>query len=1091
MVRVYYSTDWRTNTRLAVEQACSGPEGSRTILIVPEQNSFDAEWALCEAGGDTVCRRAEVLSFTRLAERVFSVTGGAALPSLDKSGRMIAMAGALELMRPRLRLYGTHISKPEFLEELLRVVDEFHACGLEAAAVREAREALSEPLSEKLEELCLILELYDSVCANAAQDPAARLDRLRDALWESDYAKGLHVVVDGFTDFTAQELAVLEALAAKAADLTVWLCCDSLHGGQSVFAVPRATARSLRELAKRAEQPFRDAARLTDPRPGPMEHLSHSLFDPRAEAWQEETDRVALLPAADASEECGLAIGRIQALIRNGVRWREIGIAYTDAGSFEPLLETLLDRFHIPAFFSGDRDLMRYGVIRAVVYALEAAACGMEAETVCEYLHSGCAPLSIDEADRLENYAFVWDLRGSRWDAPFDKNPSGPTLELQTREALEEMLAPLNRAREAAVVPLLRLRDALRSAPDTAAQIKALEAFLTGIGLERTIAEQAKTMALNGERQKAQALTQLYERLLSVMEQIYGVLGTGTRSPEEFCRFFRAALTQGAVGTIPATLDCVRVGQLTAMRGAKLSHLIVLGASDGLLPAWQAGSGLISDAERRRMKAAGLPTAPDGEERIDRELLTAYTVLTSSTETLTVSCDREAPSYLFTRLAALFPERKDPRALPLPDDEAGAAALLAGRGESGREALDALPSLRTAVRALEERAAYEPGRLDRPTVEALYGASLSLSASKVDKLAACKYGYFLQYGLNLRERKQAAVDPAMYGTLVHYVLEHTVEDVEREGGFAAVAEERVLALARGWYDRFVNEILGGLASYTNRGSYLMERSFGEVEQVVRDLTRELSQSRFIPTWFEQEFKDKTAIPVTGNLAVGTLMGVVDRVDLYTTPGGKTYLRVVDYKTGRKDFDYTDVLSGMGLQMLIYLFALTREAARYYGRDLEPAGVLYFPARWDVETTKGRLDPEEAEKQRRKKLRRKGLLLDVEEVLQAMEPGSDPVYLPYKVSKKTGERSGDLADERQLDLVEGHVRHTLGALADSVWEGTIAPDPYWRGEEHNACRWCPYRSVCRVDSGELPLRRLRSVSRSEFWEALEKEAKDRG
>ena len=155
MLTIYYSSDWRTNARLAVEQICSMPEDARAILLVPEQNSFDAEWALSEAGGDTISRRAEVLSFTRLAARVFSVTGGAALPTLDKSGRMIAMAGALELLRPRLRLYGAHISKPEFLEELLRVVDEFHGCGLDAAAVREAREALSEPLSEKLEELCL------------------------------------------------------------------------------------------------------------------------------------------------------------------------------------------------------------------------------------------------------------------------------------------------------------------------------------------------------------------------------------------------------------------------------------------------------------------------------------------------------------------------------------------------------------------------------------------------------------------------------------------------------------------------------------------------------------------------------------------------------------------------------------------------------------------------------------------------------------------------------------------------------------------------------------------------------------------------
>ena len=143
MLMLQYSPDWKANSRRAIEELCALAQGSRGVLITPEQNSFDAEWALCEAGGDQISRRAEVLSFSRLADRAFSTAGGIAVPALDKSGRLIAMAGALELLRPKLRIYGAHIAKPEFLEELLQVVDEFHAYGLDAQAVRNARESLS------------------------------------------------------------------------------------------------------------------------------------------------------------------------------------------------------------------------------------------------------------------------------------------------------------------------------------------------------------------------------------------------------------------------------------------------------------------------------------------------------------------------------------------------------------------------------------------------------------------------------------------------------------------------------------------------------------------------------------------------------------------------------------------------------------------------------------------------------------------------------------------------------------------------------------------------------------------------------------
>ena len=1091
MLTIHYSPDWRFNAHQAVEELVALPPDRRGLLIVPEQNSFDAEWALCSRGGDGICRRAEVLSFTRLATRVFSVTGGVAIPTLDKSGRLIAMAGALELLRPKLKLYGAHVAKPEFLEQLLRIVDEFHAYGLNAESVRAAREGLSAPLSAKLEELCLILELYDAVCAKAAQDPSTRLDRLREALWESDYAKDLHIVVEGFTDFTTQEEGVLEALAQRGAELSLYLCCDSLREGQSVFSTPRTTARRLRDLAHRGGLLCRDAALAPPRRNTPLAHMRRCLFAPGMTPWDPETDQILLCPAASVQEECELAIGRIQSLVRAGARWRDIGIAYSDAALYAPVLENLLSRYRLPAFFSGDRDLLGESVIRAVVFALEAASCGMEAEPVCEYLRSGYAPVTRDLADRLENYAFVWDLRGSRWSKPFDRDPEGPFQGVKSTEALESVLAPLNEAREQALAPLLELETGLREAPDTAAQVKALQRFLEAIGLERTLTQKAADLAAAGALQRAQALTQLYELLLSTMEQIYGVLGGGVRSPEDFFRFFRAALSQNSVGTIPATVDSLRVGQLSNLRNARLSHLVVLGASDGLLPSFQSPTGLLSDAERRSMKSVGLAVAADGEERVDRELLTAYTVLTAPEESLFVTCDREAPSYLFTRLGRLFPNRTGKALRPMPTQAPEAAALLAEAGRAAPEVLDRFPDLAAEARALLDRAAYDPGSLDRTAVTALYGPELRLSSSQVDRLAACKYSYFLQYGLRLRELKQAAVDPALYGTLVHYVLEHTVRQVEAEGGFAQVPRDRLLTLARSWYDAFVEAQLGGLEAWSHRGSYLLERNYREVEQVVLELARELSNSKFIPSYFEQVFRDETAIPITGNLAKGALMGVVDRVDLYTTASGKTYLRVVDYKTGRKDFDYTDILSGMGMQMLIYLFALTGEAARYYGRELEPAGVLYFPARYDVETAKGPLSPQEAEKQRRTNLRRKGLLLDDEEILQAMEPGEEPIFLPYRVVKKTGARSGSLADRDQLRLLEDHVRQTLGTLADRVWAGDIAPDPYWRGDDHNACRFCPYREVCRVDSGEVSRRRLRAIKQNEFWEALEKEANRRG
>jgi len=60
-----------------------------------------------------------------------------------------------------------------------------------------------------------------------------------------------------------------------------------------------------------------------------------------------------------------------------------------------------------------------------------------------------------------------------------------------------------------------------------------------------------------------------------------------------------------------------------------------------------------------------------------------------------------------------------------------------------------------------------------------------------------------------------------------------------------------------------------------------------------------------------------------------LSGFVDRVDEWLH-NGKRYLRVVDYKSGKKSFDLSDVRHGLNIQMLLYLFALEREGPALFG-----------------------------------------------------------------------------------------------------------------------------------------------------------------
>ena len=191
MLQLMLGTNWRTNRDRILDllaQDVSRKAGGR-ILLVPEQASHDYERRLCARAGDTASRYGEVLSFTRLAGRVFAQMGGGAEPVLDGGGRLLAMAAAVEQLRPRLKAYAAVGTRPEFLSALVTAVDEFKSCCVTREALQAAARQSEGILAEKLEELSLLLEAYDGICAGFGQDPRDRMTKLLEQMEAGSFAR--------------------------------------------------------------------------------------------------------------------------------------------------------------------------------------------------------------------------------------------------------------------------------------------------------------------------------------------------------------------------------------------------------------------------------------------------------------------------------------------------------------------------------------------------------------------------------------------------------------------------------------------------------------------------------------------------------------------------------------------------------------------------------------------------------------------------------------------------------------------------------------------------------------------------------------
>ncbi len=1082
MLQIRLCTDRKINQKRLLGELCdcAKREKAGQILIVPEQFSHTTERLLCKYGGDRIGQYAEVLSFSRLANRVFSEEGGVADTQTDASGRLFMMSLAVEQVRSRLKIYGTSVSKPEFLLHLIDMFEEFRSYCVTPERLREAAAQLSGTLAVKTEEFALLMESFDAVSANLGQNPETRLTRLLYAMETGCYAEGKTFWFDGFTDFNGVEQEIIAELLHKGADVTVLLQCDDLSRGGQQFEAARDTAKSLIGIAKTQNVSFNLDRIPAEEKTAPLAYLRRYLFGGRNDAFPGEQDAIRFLHPADREAECRETAAEILRLVSEGARWRDISVACADFASYRPVLESVFRHFGIPAYFAGDTDILRQPVVRMLLSALDAATGGMEQEDVLNYLKSGLAPLSREACDRLDTYAFLWNVSGNGWGREWTMHPDGSQKRLDP--AAQARLDQLNRDRTLAIAPLLRLQNALKNAKDTGAMVRALYDFTEKIDLNDRLAAFADACRSAGDPQAEQECVQVYAIVTDLLEQMYGVLGQSVRTPDSFARLFRAAISRCTVGTIPASLDCVTVGSLMSQRRCDTDCVFLIGAQEGNFPAVRTQNNLLTDSERIALNRQGIRIAPTAAGNLDRELACIDSVLNAPAKRLCLSAIDGAEAYMIKRAATLFPNatlQTDPSICRAERE------YLAHFARSS-DTPGADDPLRGEKERLMKAKAYDAGNLNRETVRALYGDMLTLSASKIDTLAGCRFAYFLQYGLRAKERKQAEVDPLVYGSFVHDVLEHTARQVQEEGGFHAVSTERVLAIAETRMKEYAEQEIGDLLQ-TTRIKYLFNRSFDEVRAVVAELCREMRKSEFAPKWFELNFSADGTLPairIAGQEAVMELEGKVDRVDVWKN-GGKLYLRVIDYKTGGMKLDRTKILNGLGLQLLLYLFALRQMGQQLCGQTPEAAGALYFPANRATFKLGDSKDEKGIEKEQRDSRKRSGLILDAYDVLQAMEScEKNPEYMPYKCDKEN-HRTGSLVTKEQLEQLERFVFDCVGQLGDTLRRGEIAANPYVSGSG-NACKYCDYQSVCREKKQK---RWLKTVKEAEFWQIIGEEAQE--
>ncbi len=1076
---------------------------SKPLLIIPEQFSFESERSMLKLLGAGGLKRVDIFSFSRLATwalrdkcRDFTIPGDGV--------RLALMSESIVSLQGRLQIFDRCHSNKGALESLVDFCKELKYCCIDEEQLTAKSDLLEEGfLRNKLREINIINSVYDALVTQSYFDDTDAVRLLYEYALENRLFAGKTVCFDGFRAFSGQELQCFSAMVSQADDVYVTLCCDKSRKSNSPFKYIDEFELQLRGIAKEqgvvVDEHFLeqgDRAFSKD-----VFSVEKNIFSNDIKPAIVGDGSIKVVRCFDIDDEAQYVANEIKRLIRSGeYRCRDIAVIERSSGKYKNKLINNLHRIGVPVFDDCRRSLRFESLFIYMDSVLSCISSGFSQESVFTYLKSGLSSLELSQISRLEKYALIWGVSGNAWAEDFTMHPDGFGNVLD--EKAQAQLDSLNESRKKAVLPLLMLKKACadKSGSEVA---EAIYRFLIDQHVDDRLFNLYSELDENGFSVEAQRQSVSWDMLMKLLDTMARLYGDRHISLKRWTDVFNILVESEDIGEIPQGLDEVKVGSADRIRTEKLKVVFLVGVNKDEFPLVSVKSGILTDSDRVSLTNIGLGIRPPFEDTVEEERFISYCAVTATSDKLYLSyktVDNDGavllPSEIVsTALSSIEGlQTTESSALGIADkiecdEDAFSRLASVFTGNSTEKAtlikyFEDKPGFSHRLKALERATDKKHFSFESPeNAKRLFGSDIYLSASRVESFYNCPFSYFVRYGLRAEPLRAAELDPAQGGTVIHLVME-TVLARYPKAEFVTADVEEIRELVKYTLKEYLDEKMGGYSGKSRRFMFLFERLVDISMTIIQRLKQEFKVGAFSPCDFEMKIggEDIPAYKLPLDEGNVTLTGSVDRVDLMEKDGIK-YIRVIDYKTGKKEFKLSELYSGLNIQMVLYLMALLKNGKDYYGEAL-PAGVLYLPSRIGVSDYMDSRSPDEETVAaiRRKSGRLSGMVLDSPVVFNGMGVDVFPDYFPVGYNKKnelTGNKYS-LLNFRNLSTI---IDDKIISMGNRLHSGEIADVPSGKDGEGTMCRYCSYKAICNHELGD-DVEEIISLTHSKALERLE-------